>query len=49
MPSSLSLKVFQQTLQEPWLTGEWATRASLVAAAVGLVCLAGAWRFYKWD
>jgi ABC-2 type transport system permease protein len=38
-----------QTLQEPWLTGEWATRASLVAAAVGLVCLAGAWRFYKWD
>jgi ABC-2 type transport system permease protein len=38
-----------QTLQEPWLTGEWATPASLVTAVVALLCLAGAWRFYRWD
>lgn len=38
-----------QTLQEPWLTGEWATRASLVTAAVACGSLAVAWRAYRWD
>jgi ABC-2 type transport system permease protein len=38
-----------QTLQEPWLTGQWATRASLVTAAVALLSLAAAGRAYRWD
>ncbi len=38
-----------QTLQEPWLTGQWATRASLVTAAVALLGLAAAGRAYRWD
>ena len=38
-----------RTLQEPWLTGEWATRDSLVTVAIAVVALAVAWRFYRWD
>jgi ABC-2 type transport system permease protein len=38
-----------QLLQEPWLTGEWAVRPSLVTAAIAAVSLVVAWRFYRWD
>lgn len=38
-----------RTLQEPWLTGEWATRDSLVTLGIALVALAVAWRTYRWD
>ena len=38
-----------RTLQEPWLTGEWATRDSLVTVAIAVVALAVAWRAYRWD
>ncbi|GAA4404899.1 ABC transporter permease [Fodinibacter luteus] len=38
-----------RTLQEPWLTGEWATRDSLVTIGIGVVAIAVAWRAYRWD
>ncbi len=38
-----------RTLQEPWLTGEWATRDSLLTLAIAVVALAGAWLAYRWD
>ncbi|HYN67440.1 MAG TPA: ABC transporter permease [Ornithinibacter sp.] len=38
-----------RTLQEPWLTGEWATRDSLVTLGIAAVALALAWRAYRWD
>jgi ABC-2 type transport system permease protein len=38
-----------RTLQEPWLTGEWATRDSLVTLGIAAVALAVAWRAYRWD
>ncbi len=38
-----------RTLQEPWLTGEWATRDSLVTLGIGAVAVAVAWRAYRWD
>ena len=38
-----------QLLQEPWLTGEWAVRQSLVTVAIAALSLAVAWRFYRWD
>jgi ABC-2 type transport system permease protein len=38
-----------RTLQEPWLTGEWATRDSLLTLAIGAIALAVAWRAYRWD
>lgn len=38
-----------RTLQEPWLTGEWATRDSLVTLGIAVAALAGAWLAYRWD
>ncbi len=38
-----------RTLQEPWLTGQWATRDSLVTLGIAAVALALAWRAYRWD
>ncbi len=38
-----------RTLQEPWLTGEWATRDSLGTLGMGVVVLAVAGRAYRWD
>jgi ABC-2 type transport system permease protein len=38
-----------RTLQEPWLTGQWATRDSLVTLAIAVVALVVAWLAYRWD
>lgn len=38
-----------RTLQEPWLTGEWATRDSLVTLGLATIALAVAWVAYRWD
>ena len=38
-----------RTLQEPWLTGEWATRDSLVTLGITVIATAVAWRAYRWD
>ncbi len=38
-----------RALQEPWLTGEWATRDSLLTLGIAVVALAGAWLAYRWD
>ena len=56
LPSSLAtlgdwlpLTPVIELLQEPWLTGEWAGRQALVAAGIGLVSAAIAWRSYRWE
>lgn len=56
LPSSLAtlgdwlpLTPIIQLLQEPWLTGEWATRQSLVAGGLAAVSAAVAWRAYRWE
>jgi ABC-2 type transport system permease protein len=38
-----------QVLQEPWLTGEWAGRQSVVVVAIAAVSAAIAWVAYRWE
>ena len=38
-----------RTLQEPWLTGELATRDSLVTLGLAAAALSLAWLAYRWD
>lgn len=45
----LPLTPIVRLLQEPWLTGEWLTRESLVAVAVAAVSGTIAWFAYRWE
>jgi ABC-2 type transport system permease protein len=45
----LPLTPIIQLLQEPWLTGDWATQQSLVAAVLAAVSAAIAWWAYRWE
>jgi ABC-2 type transport system permease protein len=45
----LPLTPIIQLLQEPWLTGEWAGRQSLVAGAISLLSAGVAWWAYRWE
>jgi ABC-2 type transport system permease protein len=47
--SWLPLTPIIRLLQEPWLTGEWLVRESLVAAAITALSGLVAWRFYRWE
>ncbi len=56
LPSSLAtvgdwlpLTPIIQLLQEPWLTGDWAGRQSLVATGLSAVSGAVAWWAYRWE
>lgn len=45
----LPLTPVVQLLQEPWLTGEWLVRQSLVVGGIAVVGAVVAWRFYRWE
>jgi ABC-2 type transport system permease protein len=45
----LPLSFVVQTLQEPWLSGGWALRESVIAAAIALVSGVIAVRAYRWE
>lgn len=47
--SWLPLTPVIRLLQEPWLTGDWLVRESLVTAAIAGVSGLVAWRFYRWE
>ena len=56
LPSSLAtlgdwlpLTPVVELLQEPWLTGEWGMRQSLVSGGITLVGAAIAWLAYRWE
>jgi hypothetical protein len=36
-------------MQEPWLTGEWLVRQSVVAVGIGAGSAAVAWFAYRWE
>jgi ABC-2 type transport system permease protein len=38
-----------ELLQEPWLTGGWAGRQALIAVAMALASVVGAWWAYRWE
>jgi ABC-2 type transport system permease protein len=45
----LPLTPVVQLLQEPWLTGDWLMRQTVVTAAIGVVSAGIAWRAYRWE
>ena len=45
----LPLTPIVQLMQEPWLTGEWLVRPSLVTIGIGLVSAVVAWVAYRWE
>lgn len=45
----LPLTPVVQLLQEPWLTGDWLVRQSLVALGVAVASGAVAWVVYRWE
>ncbi len=45
----LPLTPVVELLQEPWLTGEWATRQALIATAIGVVACSVSWFGYRWE
>lgn len=45
----LPLTPVVRLLQEPWLTGDWPMRESLIAAAVAVVSGSIAWIAYRWE
>jgi ABC-2 type transport system permease protein len=47
--SWLPLTPIIRLLQEPWLTGDWLVRETLVAAAITALSGLVAWRFYRWE
>lgn len=45
----LPLTPVVELLQEPWLTGEWATQQALVATAIAAVAGSVSWFGYRWE
>lgn len=45
----LPLTPVVQLLQEPWLTGDWLVRQSLVTVAIGAISAGVAWWAYRWE
>lgn len=45
----LPLTPVVQLMQEPWLTGEWLVRQSVVTAGIGLASAVVAWFAYRWE
>jgi ABC-2 type transport system permease protein len=45
----LPLTPIIRLMQEPWLTGDWLVRESLITAGIAAASTLTAWRFYRWE